>query len=79
MKWDLIPDIFLYAAEKLNVSPGDCAVIEDSVFGVQAGVAAGMQVFGYAQRSEARVLVKAGAEVFKHMADLPLLLGFPSS
>lgn len=73
------PDIFLYAAEKLNVSPGDCAVVEDSVFGVRAGVAAGMQVFGYAQRSEARVLEKAGAKVFEHMADLPLLLGYPSS
>lgn len=69
------PDVFLYAAQKLNVSPGDCVVIEDSVFGVQAGVAAGMQVFGYAQRSEARVLQKAGAKVFEHMADLPLLLG----
>lgn len=73
------PDIFLYAAEKLNVSPGDCAVVEDSVFGVRAGVAAGMQVFGYAGRSQARVLEKAGAKVFEHMADLPLLLGYPSS
>jgi beta-phosphoglucomutase-like phosphatase (HAD superfamily) len=77
MKWDLI--IFLYAAQKLNVSPGDCVVIEDSVFGVQAGVAAGMQVFGYAQRSDARDLQKAGAKVFEHMADLPLLLGYQSS
>jgi phosphoglycolate phosphatase len=73
------PDIFLYAAEKLNVSPGDCAVVEDSVFGVQAGVAAGMRVFGYAQRSEAKVLEKAGAKVFEQMTDLPLLLGYQSS
>jgi phosphoglycolate phosphatase len=73
------PDVFFYAAQKLNVSPGDCAVVEDSVFGVRAGVAAGMQVFGYAQRSEARVLEQAGARVFEHMADLPMLLGYQSS
>ena len=46
------------------------------MFGVQAGVAAGMQVFGYARRSEARALQEAGAQVFEQMADLPLLLGY---
>jgi phosphoglycolate phosphatase len=73
------PDVFLFTAQKLNVSPGDCAVVEDSVFGVQAGVAAGMQVFGYAQRSEAKALEEEGAKVFKQMTDLPLLLGYPGS
>jgi len=38
------PDIFLRAAELLNVSPTDCWVIEDSKPGVAAGLAAGMQV-----------------------------------
>ena len=36
------PDMFLLAAEKLGVAPGDCVVIEDSPPGVQAGLAAGM-------------------------------------
>ncbi len=41
------PDLFLFAAEKMDVLPKDCAVIEDSVAGVRAGVAAGMYVLGF--------------------------------
>ena len=37
------PDIFLAAARKLNVAPGECVVIEDAVNGVQAAKAAGMR------------------------------------
>lgn len=46
-KWKPEPDLFLMAAESLGVAPESCAVIEDSVFGLKAGLAAGMQVFGY--------------------------------
>lgn len=38
------PDIFLRAAQLLDVSPAHCCVIEDSKPGVAAGLAAGMQV-----------------------------------
>ena len=38
------PDIFLRAAELLNVAPRACCVIEDSKPGVAASLAAGMQV-----------------------------------
>jgi HAD superfamily hydrolase (TIGR01509 family) len=41
------PDLFLHAAAKLNVAPADCLVIEDSVHGVKAGLAAGMTVWGF--------------------------------
>jgi HAD superfamily hydrolase (TIGR01509 family) len=41
------PDIFLYAAEKLGVASARCLVIEDSVNGVQSGLAAGMTVWGF--------------------------------
>ncbi len=41
------PDLFLYAAKKLDVAPADCLVIEDSVNGVRAGIAAGMTVWGF--------------------------------
>lgn len=42
------PDLFLYAAEALGVHPEQCLVIEDSVNGVRAGLAAGMRVWGFA-------------------------------
>ncbi len=41
------PDIFLYAARAMRVAPAECLVIEDSVNGVKAAVAAGMDVIGF--------------------------------
>jgi HAD superfamily hydrolase (TIGR01509 family) len=39
------PGLFLHVAEALGCAPHTCAVVEDSLPGLQAGVAAGMQVF----------------------------------
>ncbi len=36
------PDIFLLAAETIDVAPSDCLVLEDSLYGVMAAHAAGM-------------------------------------
>ncbi len=41
------PDLFLLAAERMGCAPGRCLVIEDSVAGVRAGRAAGMEVVGF--------------------------------
>jgi HAD superfamily hydrolase (TIGR01509 family) len=41
------PDLFLFAASAMKTAPVDCVVIEDSVPGVQAAVAAGMRVIGF--------------------------------
>ena len=68
------PDIFLHAAREMGAEPGACAVVEDSPVGVQAGIAAGMTVFGYAALSDARALSAAGARVFTRMQELPALL-----
>lgn len=38
------PDVFLLAAKRLQASPGDCVVFEDSEAGVRAGHAGGMAV-----------------------------------
>jgi HAD superfamily hydrolase (TIGR01509 family) len=38
------PDVFLVAAEKLDVIPSDCVVIEDALAGVEAAKKAGMKV-----------------------------------
>ncbi len=42
------PEIYLLTAQKLGVEPGECLVIEDSLAGVEAAKAAGMQVVGIA-------------------------------
>ena len=41
------PDLFLFAAERMGAPPERCAVIEDSVFGVQGARAAGMRAIGF--------------------------------
>lgn len=43
--WKPEPDLFLHAARTLGFAPSECAVIEDSQPGVDAGVAAGMFVY----------------------------------
>ena len=39
------PDVFLLAAERLDVDPKDCFILEDSKAGVKAGKASGAMVF----------------------------------
>ncbi len=41
------PDLFLFAASRLGHDPDTCRIIEDSVNGVRAGLAAGMEVWGF--------------------------------
>jgi HAD superfamily hydrolase (TIGR01509 family) len=68
------PDLFLYAAHEMHAAPAACAVIEDSVAGVQAGMSAGMTVFGYAPAGQGAELAAAGAKAFGDMRELPDLL-----
>jgi len=55
------PDVFLLAAERLAVPPGNCIVIEDSLLGIEAALAAGMQVIGYPAMVGAADMIAAGA------------------
>lgn len=41
------PDLFLYASDKMNYAPKDCIVIEDSIYGIMAGLKANMTVIAY--------------------------------
>ncbi len=70
------PDLFLYAAERMGWAPADCVVVEDSAAGVQAALAAGMRVLGYAGRTDPALL--AGSVLFTRMEELPALLGAQS-
>jgi HAD superfamily hydrolase (TIGR01509 family) len=73
------PDVYLAAAAALGVDPKRCAVVEDTVTGVTAGVAAGATVFGYsppeAGHDAPDALRQAGAiTIFTDMAVLANLL-----
>ena len=73
------PDVYLAAIAQLGVLAGRCAVVEDTVTGVTAGVAAGATVYGYsppeAGHDAPEALRRAGViEVFSDMADLDRLL-----
>ena len=71
------PDLFLHAAAAMDCPPNRCVVVEDSVMGVRAGVAAGMVVIGFtggahAVAGSAAQLSTAGASrVIATMRDLP--------
>ena len=74
-KWKPDPGIFLHAAKTIGVTPANCLIVEDSILGVQAAVAAGMRVVGYAPDLEqAEILKKAGAIVLPVMLELPELI-----
>ena len=73
------PDVYLAAAASLGVDAARCAVVEDTVTGATAGVAAGATVFGYsppeAGHDAPQALMAAGvAAVFADMRELPALL-----
>jgi HAD superfamily hydrolase (TIGR01509 family) len=70
------PDLFLYAAKRMQADPHRTLVIEDSISGVKAAKAAGMTVWGfvggshYQSRDGKAILHAAGADrVFGRMAD----------
>jgi len=71
------PDLFLHAAVRMGVDPAHAVVVEDSVPGVDAAVAAGMTGIGFAARTPADRLSRA-AHVVRDTADLARHLGLPA-
>jgi HAD superfamily hydrolase (TIGR01509 family) len=70
------PDLFLHAAATLGADPARCAVVEDSIYGVEAARAAGMHTFAYAGGlTPADRLAGPATTVFHDMRELPELLG----
>lgn len=69
------PDVYLKAAASLGVDPKRCAVIEDSITGIESGVSAGATVLAYDNKNKPEPLLKAGASmIFNDMKHLPDLL-----
>jgi beta-phosphoglucomutase family hydrolase len=68
------PDIFLLAAKKLGVAPGDCVVIEDAHAGIEAALRAGMPVLAVATTHPVADLGAATAAIESLAAANPDLL-----
>ena len=74
------PGLYLAAAAGFGVPPAQCLVLEDSVTGVTAAVAAGMTVLGFiggghiAEGQEARLKAAGAKYVFSDMGKLPELV-----
>ncbi|OKJ57545.1 HAD family hydrolase [Streptomyces sp. CB02261] len=68
------PDLFLHAAARMGVAPERCVVVEDSRLGVQAALAAGMDVYGFTAMTPEEKLSGA-AGFFRGMEELPAILG----
>ncbi|MBS0484484.1 MAG: HAD family phosphatase [Proteobacteria bacterium] len=73
------PDIFLYAAQQLGSSPGNCVVIEDAPHGIDAAKRAGMRciaistTYDAGKLQQADLIVNAYAEI-----DLAAVNQFPA-
>lgn len=63
------PDVFLKAAELLRADPSECVVFEDSLVGVMAARAAGMQCYSVPSGAHDEIRVIA-ARVFSSLADI---------
>ena len=68
------PDLFLAAAAAEGVAPEQCLVIEDSLPGARAAMAAGMTCLGFCPHDDGARLMAAGAAPFHSLYDLPMLL-----
>jgi beta-phosphoglucomutase len=67
------PEAFLKAAERLQVAPRRCAVIEDSVHGIEAAKRAGMVAVAVLTSTPRAVLAAAGADlIVDEVGDVPL-------
>lgn len=67
------PDVYLAAAAALGVPSQRCMVVEDSIPGITAGVAAGAAVIAYDKHGQATDAMRAAGAVcvIRHMQDAP--------
>lgn len=54
------PEIFLQAADKLNIAPKNCLAFEDTESGIKSALAAGMQVVGISTQFSQQKLMALG-------------------
>lgn len=71
------PDLYLLAARRLGIPPGECIALEDSEFGVRAASAAGLRVIQVPDLVPASELTRSLAIVFSSIGEArPLIASF---
>lgn len=68
--WKPEPGLFLHAADAMGVAPQHCAVVEDSVAGLRAGVAAGMRVYAFCPMEELPPELRPQVQPLVRLTDL---------
>lgn len=79
------PDLFLHAAATMGFAPEQCVVVEDTMIGVEAALAAGMRAIAYAPDGEGdgdrdrEAFGAAGVSTVSALDELPECLGSVAS
>lgn len=63
------PEIYLHTIEKLGLQPSECMAVEDSVYGIEAALRAGMEVCAY-RDYEYDIDQSAADHIVDHMLDI---------
>ncbi|WP_136255661.1 HAD-IA family hydrolase [Onishia niordana] len=71
--WKPDPALYLKAAEAMGYPPSRCVVIDDAAVGVEAGLAAGMQVVHLNHFPEEEI-TPDGAHAIRHARELPAVI-----
>jgi len=72
--WKPNPDIFLHAAKTMGYQPSECAVVEDSLAGIQAATAGDFDTFRYIKNDNENLYQNVDYTIFSDMSQLYELL-----
>ncbi|MBX2817124.1 MAG: HAD-IA family hydrolase [Saprospiraceae bacterium] len=72
--WKPDPDLFLHAAAQFEMDPSQCLVIEDSSAGVQAALAAGMDVLHFCPPGHKSNVTRDDITTIEDLRSIPLYL-----
>lgn len=76
--WKPDPELFLHAAREMGVASGECVVVEDSLSGIAAGLAAGMQVYSMCEPSTISANIARRIVQIDGLESLPAMWGLTS-
>lgn len=73
--WKPDPQLFLHTAREMAIAPSDCVVVEDSLSGIAAGLAAGMRVYSMCEPSTISADIAGRIVQIEGLGSLPAMWG----